>query len=58
MGMGQQVLAPGVQHRQEADLRPQVVGIGGDLLQRLGHRAKQQAVTDPLVLQSYIGAHR
>jgi hypothetical protein len=26
-------------------------GIGGDLLQRLGHRAEQQAVADSLVLQ-------
>ena len=51
MGMMQQVLAPGVQHRQKADLRSQMPGIGGDLLQRLGHRPEQQAVADPLVLQ-------
>jgi hypothetical protein len=51
MGMMQQVLAPGVQHRQKADLRSQMPGIGSDLLQRLGHCPEQQTVADPLVLQ-------
>src|SRR5437899_1591042 len=52
MGMMQQVLAPGVQHRQKADLRSQMPGIGSDLLQRLGHCPEQQTVADLLVLQS------
>jgi len=49
--MVQQALAPGVQHRQEADLRPQATRIGGEFLQRLGPRAEQQAVEHSLVLQ-------
>ena len=49
--MVQQVLAPGVQHRQKAGLRSQMTRVGGDLLQRLGHRAEQQAVKYSLILQ-------
>ena len=36
MWMVQQLLIPGVQHAEEADLRAQVSGIAGDLEQRLG----------------------
>ena len=39
-----EVLAPGVQDGQEADLGPEVLGIGGDLLQGLGGGAEQEAV--------------
>ena len=46
-----QVLSPGMQDRQKAGLRPQATRIGGDFLQRLGHRAEQQAVEHSLVLQ-------
>lgn len=48
----QQVLAPGVQHREEADLGTQVLGIGGDGAQRLGGGAEEQAVDERLVLIS------
>jgi hypothetical protein len=44
-------LAPGVQHREHADLRPQVPGIGRDLPQRLGGRPEQQVVDQGRVLQ-------
>ena len=39
-----QVLAPGVQHEQPADPRAQVLGVGGDRLQGLGRRVKQQPI--------------
>ena len=48
--MMQQVLAPGVQHREEADLGAQVLGVGGDRAQRLGGGAEQHVVDDGLVL--------
>ena len=46
-----EVLAPGVQDGQEADLGPEVLRIGGDLLQGLGGGAEQEAVDLPRVLQ-------
>ena len=48
--MVQQVLAPGVEHGEEADLGAQVPGIGRDRAQGLGRRAEQDAVDDLLVL--------
>ena len=50
MRMVQQVLAPGVQDRDEADLGAQMPGVGGDRAQRLGGRTKQQVVDHRLVL--------
>src|SRR5271169_7188861 len=44
-------LPPGMQHTQEADLRPQMFWIGGDLTQRLRRRAEQDIVDDGLVLE-------
>ena len=44
MGMQLQVLAPGVQHRQHADLGAQMLRIGGDLDQGLGGGPHQQTV--------------
>jgi Integrase core domain len=41
VGMIVQVLAPAVQHRDEADLGPQMFGIGGDHAQRLGRCLEQ-----------------
>ena len=35
MRMKLQILSPGVQHAEEADLGAEVLGIGGDLQQRL-----------------------
>jgi hypothetical protein len=44
----QQILSPGVQHTQEADLRAQMIWIGGDLTQRLRRRLEQDIVDDGL----------
>ena len=51
VGMMLEVLAPGVEDGQEADLGPEVLGIGGDLLQGLGGGPEEQAVDDAGVLQ-------
>ena len=45
-----QVLAPGVEHGQEADLGPEMFGVGGDLPQGLGGGLEQEAVDLPLIL--------
>ncbi len=50
VGVVQQVLAPAVQHREEADLCDQVLGIGGDGAQRLGGGSEQKTVDERLVL--------
>src|SRR5690606_3042417 len=50
MRMVQQVLAPGVQDRDEADLGAQVRGVRSDRAQRLGGGAEQQVVDHRLVL--------
>jgi hypothetical protein len=47
-----QVLPPTAQHGQKADLGAKMFGIGGDAAQCSGRSLKQDAVTDPLVLQS------
>jgi hypothetical protein len=51
MRMVQQVLPPGVQHSQEADLRPQMLRISGDGAQRLRGRPEQDVVDHGLVLE-------
>ena len=50
-----EVLAPGMEHCQEADVGPEVFGIGGDLLQGLGRGPKQDVVDNPLILQGNRG---
>ena len=45
------VLPPGVQHTQEADLRAQMLWVGGDLMQRLRCRPEQDVVDHHLVLE-------
>jgi hypothetical protein len=50
VGMMQQILAPSVQHGEEANLRAQVFGIGGDGAQGLGRRTEENAVDRRLVL--------
>ena len=45
------VLAPAVQHRDEADLGAEMPGIGGDRAQRLGRRLEQDGVDHRLVLE-------
>ena len=51
MGMMQQLLAPGMQDGDEADLGAQVLGIGGDGAQGLGAGVEEQIVERGLVLK-------
>ena len=44
-------LAPGMQHRDHADLGAEMLGVSGDGAQRLGRRLEQDVVGDGLVLQ-------
>ena len=55
VGMRVQVLPPGVQHTEEADVSPQVARISGDLEQGLGTGAEQEVIEDLLVLQRQCG---
>ena len=50
--MVRQVLAPGVEHGQETDVRAEVPGVGGDLQQSFRYGAEQNAIQDPPVLES------
>ena len=50
-----QLLAPGVEDGEEAELGTEVFGIGSDGAERGGHGLKQQAVDDGLVLQGQPG---
>ena len=52
VGMMLEILAPGVEHAQKADLRTEVFGIGRYLQQSRGAGAEQEIVDDLLVLQS------
>ena len=51
MRMKLQILAPGMQDRDEADLRPQMLWIAGDILQGLLGGGKQNAINHRRVLQ-------
>ena len=51
VGMVVEILPPGVQHREEANVGPKVSGIPSDRTQRLGGGPKKNAVEHPLVLQ-------
>ena len=51
MRMVQDVLTPGMQHAEKADLCPQVLGIGSDLQQCCCTGAKQQVIDNPLVCE-------
>ena len=51
VGMMLQILPPGVQHSQDADLGAQVPWMGGDLLECASRGAEQQAVHDARVEQ-------
>lgn len=46
-----QLLSPGMEYAQEADLRPQVLGIYGDLTECCSAALEQQVVDGSLVLQ-------
>src|SRR5512138_841220 len=50
-----QLLVPGVQHAEEADVGAEVFRIASDFAQRLGAGAEQQSVDDALVLQCQRG---
>jgi hypothetical protein len=50
MRMIEQLLPPGVQHGEEADLGTEVLGIGGDRTQGLRGRAEQDVVDGCLVV--------
>jgi hypothetical protein len=58
MRMMMQVLAPGVEHSDEADLGAQMLRIGGDGAQGLGHRPEQDGVDRLLVLEGDLGHWR
>jgi hypothetical protein len=47
----QQTLSPGVQHTEEADLRPEMLRVGGDGAQHLRRRSEQNVVNYRLVLK-------
>src|ERR1700680_1452165 len=49
--MKSELLSPGVQHAEEADLRTEVFWITCDLQKRFRTRAKQEIVDDLLILQ-------
>ena len=53
-----EVLAPGVQDGQEPDLGPQVLRVGGDLLQGLGGGTEQDPVDFPRILLGDRAEHR
>ena len=53
-----QVLAPGVEHGDEADLGAEMARIGGDRAQRLGRRLEQDGVDRRLVLEGDFGGRR
>ena len=46
-----QRLPPGMEHGEEAELRAQMLGIGGDDPKRLGDGPEEQPIDDRLVLQ-------
>ena len=48
----QKVLPPGMKNTEEANLRAEVLGVGGDFQQRVGTRAEQEIVQQFLVLQN------
>src|SRR4051794_22483741 len=53
-----QVLAPGMEHRDEADLSTEVARIGGDRAQCFGCGPEQDGVDRCLVLESDFGGRR
>jgi hypothetical protein len=55
VGMMQQILTPGMEYRKEADLRPQMFGIGGYLQKSFRTGAEQEVIEDLLVLQRQLG---
>jgi len=58
MGMGLQLLTPSMQHAEEADLRPEMLGIASDFQQGFSTGTEEQAVEELLILQGQRGASR
>src|SRR5260370_40463394 len=52
MGMVEKSLSPGMEHREESDLRAQMLGVGRNSAQRLADGPEQNVVDDVLILQS------
>ena len=52
MRMVREVLAPGVKHGQETDVRSEVLRVGGDFQQGFRYSPEQNPVEDPFILQS------
>jgi hypothetical protein len=46
-----QLLAPGVEDGEAADLGSEMLGLSGDVLERLGDRVKEQPIEEPRVLE-------
>jgi hypothetical protein len=55
VGMMGERRSPGVQHQGRADLRAQMLGVGGDGEQRLGSEVEQQGVDHGLILVGDVG---
>src|SRR3954447_15882171 len=53
-----QVLAPGMEHSDEADLGAEMARIGGDRAQCFGRRPEQDGIDRGLVLESDFGGRR
>jgi hypothetical protein len=51
VGMMHEGLAPGVEDGEEAQLSPEVAGVGGDVLKGRGRRAQEKVVDDSGVLE-------
>jgi hypothetical protein len=51
MGVMVQLLAPGVEHGEAPNLRAEMLGVPGDVLERLRHCAKEQPIEMAGVLQ-------
>lgn len=47
----QEVLSPGMQYAEQADVGSRMLGVAGHLKQRRGTGAEEQVVEQPLVLQ-------
>ncbi len=51
MGVMVQLLAPGVQHGEAPNLGPEMLGILGDVLERLGDGTNEQPLEQAWVLE-------
>jgi hypothetical protein len=51
MGVKVELLAPGMEHGEPADLCAEMLGVPGDVLKRLGDGAKEEPVEQARVLQ-------